>query len=230
MPYAPELAEGLVWPESVSDPALCLAATDVIQSDAPMLVARAHAVISGLDEPYEQARALYDYVRDEIAYDFTPQLTSRADWQATATLNRGRGFCQQKAVLLTTLLRAARIPAAIGFQHIKDHTLVGTRFEAVLPGGVIVCHGLSWVYLNGAWWAADATQDRRLCRAQGFRLGELRRGQHVRLPATTLSGAPHFTILEELGRFRDMPGIVSDLASSLTETWPALRALAQGQG
>ncbi len=164
-------------------------------------------------------------MRDAIAYDMTPLLPSRDCWRATRTIARGEGFCEQKACVLVALLRAAGVPAAMGFQHIRDHQLVGTRFEAPLHGGVIICHGFVWIHLDAAWWAADPTLDASLCAARGYRVVQLQRGAHSRLPRTTLDGQPHFEILNEFGPLRNLPATVTDLATSLMPLWESLRTL-----
>ena len=59
-------------------------------------------------------RLLFDHVRDEVAYEMAPRFDEgRDEWKASATLERGYGFCQQKAVALAALLRARGIPAGI---------------------------------------------------------------------------------------------------------------------
>ncbi len=219
------MAARLDWPPTVSDPATCLGPTDVIESTAPQVIALATRLTGDLSDPFLKARACFDHVRDEVAYNLTPLLPSRDCWQATATLDRGKGFCEQKAVVLTALLRASGVPAAMAFQHICDHQLLGTRFEKALPGGVIICHGLVRIHLDGAWWDADPTLDTRLCEHRGYRVTRLRRGQHARLPATTTSGEKHFDILAEFGPFQDLPHTVTDLAVGLMPMWEHLQTL-----
>lgn len=110
-------------------------------------------------------------------------------------------------------------------QHIRDHQLLGTRFEPLLPGGEIVGHGLCWLYLDGAWWAADATLDAALCAQRGYRLATLERSRHTRLWSSTLAGDRHFEILGEVGPFADLPVGLTDMAVSLGPLWRELRGV-----
>ena len=68
-------------------------------------------------------RLLFEYVRDEVAYEMAPRFDEgRDEWKASATLERGYGFCQQKAVALAALLRARGIPAGIVVQDLLRTT------------------------------------------------------------------------------------------------------------
>jgi len=202
-----------------ADPAACLGPTDVIESEQPAIRDLAQRLTAGLDSPPDKARALFDYVRDEIVYNFAPLLATRSDWRASATLARGDGFCQQKALLLAALARAVGIPSQIGFQHLKDYKLLETRYVSVLPDGVIPFHGLNALYLNGRWIWADATLDAGLSERRGYRLVEFRADEDMLLPATDLAGRPHFDFLAEFGPYPDLPVALSDAFASLHTLW-----------
>ena len=214
------LSSAIVLPPVERDPARHLAPTDVITSDQPAIIERARSLTAGLTDPFAITNALFVHVRDGVRYDVAPALDGRDAWRADATLARGHGFCEQKSVLLAALLRAAGVPCAIGFEHIRDHGLA--QFADLLPEAVIVFHGMNFVWLDDAWRAIDATLDVQLCKRRGYRLVELRRGEDARLPATDLAGRPHVEVLEELGPFVDFPGAVSDAAAQL-DVWDRLR-------
>lgn len=228
--FLESMYEPIILPPDGADPEACLAPTDVIESDHPDIVAQATALTAGLDSPFERAVALFTFVRDRVVYYFAPDLLSRDDWRASRTLARGNGFCQQKAVLLAALARAAGIPSAIGFQHLRDHKLLDTRYERVLPGGIIAYHGLTYFWLDGAWYIADATLDAALCRRRRYRLVELRPGEHARLPATDLDGRPHFDFLAEFGPYPNLPESVSEMLVRYRPVWLELRRLVEETG
>lgn len=183
----------------------------------------------------ERARALgtveraFAFVRDEIRYDFTPMLTSRDSWRASATLERKKGFCQQKAVLFCALARALGTPAAICFQHIRDHKLLDPRFAKVLPDGIIAFHGLAAVW-RGKWDRVDPSLDAGLCRIRGYRLVEWPATGEALLHATDLAGAPHFDFLGAKGPFADFPEGITSLGVELKSTWEALRDVVKKTG
>lgn len=212
------------------DPAACLQPGDVIDSAHPAIQAHAAQLTAACATPLAKAQALFDWVRDEVPYNFTPWLRDRDDWRASVGLLRRDGFCQQKAVLLAALLRAVGIPAALGFQHVRDHMLLDARFEAHLPSGLILFHGCTMVHLDGSWRVADATLDRRLCERRGYRLVTLAPHADSELPATDLHGGPHFDFLMRSGPYANLPASVSDLFLDLVTTWSDMQRLAERTG
>lgn len=208
-------------PDVEQGPDRCRSATDVIDSGHPAIAEKARALGT--------VAKLFAFVRDEIRYDFTPRLDARDSWRASTTLQRGKGFCQQKAVLFAALCRAAGTPAAICFQHIRDHKLLDTRFAAVLPNGIIAFHGLAAIWRDEKWVRVDPSLDSGLCKIRGYRRVELGAGESL-LPATDLVGHPHFDFLAALGPFADLPVAVTDLGVKIRPTWDALREVARKTG
>ncbi len=181
--------------------------------------------LSGSGTDAERAGRLFAFVRDVISYDLTPVLESREDWLASATLKRGSGFCQQKSVLLAALGRAAGIPTALCFQHLKDHKLLDTRYSKLLPGGIIAFHGLVAFWLDGRWVRVDPSLDLGLCLARGYRLVEFDLVHEALLPPLDLAGRPHFGFLGDMGPFADLPPPISTLLVQVRPLWVALRSI-----
>ena len=69
-------------------------------------------------ENKEKAIKLFYWVRDEIRYDPYTFSALKRDYKATKILERGKGWCVQKAILLTALGRAAGIPSRLHFADI----------------------------------------------------------------------------------------------------------------
>ncbi len=222
---------GLPRPEDLplgadpADPAACLGPTDVMDVDHPAIRAAVAELTAGLVAPEDRTRALFNFVRDQIVYNFGPALNSRADWLASATLARGNGFCQQKATLLATLLRAAGVPSQLAFQDIKDYKLLDSRFAPMVPDGIIRYHGLTAVYLNGRWLRIDPTLDAGLSQRRGYRLVEFRPGADALLPETDLQGLPHFDILAEIGPFPNLPVALTDAELRAAPYWQEWQSL-----
>lgn len=196
----------------------------MIDSEHPRIVELARK-IGGSGNESERAGRLFDRVRDLIAYDLTPVLEDRDSWRASATLSRGTGFCQQKSVLLAALGRAAGIPTALCFQHLKDHKLLDTRYAALLPGGIIAFHGLAAFWLEGRWVRVDPSLDLELCLKRNYKLVEFDRVHEALLPALDLAGRPHFDFLGDLGPFADLPESISTLLVQVRPLWVALRSI-----
>ena len=175
----------------------------MIEADAPAIRALADRV-AGDAEGTEAARLLFDWVRDEITYDMAPDVEAREDWKATATLERGRGFCQQKAVLLASLLRSRGIPAGIVLQDLLDHK-IPPHYVEFLGSQRLELHGLTCAFLDGRWVRLDATLPRSFVERKRYRLVEFDGTGDAVLAETDADGNPHFEILEELGTWPDLP-------------------------
>ena len=213
----PDYARAIALPAVVTDPASCLGSTDVIDTEHPTIAAWVARV-------GKQPRALFMTVRDQVEYDLAPSLTTRASWLASATLERKTGFCQQKAVALAAVLRYAGIPAAIDFQHIRDHKLIEPKFAKVLPGGIIAFHGRVRAFIDDAWIVLDPSLDMMMCAARGYRVS----GYGHPLPKTDTWGRPHFDELGTAGPFADLPKSVSDVALALGPMWKDLQTAKAG--
>lgn len=185
-------------------PEAALGASDLIDADAPLVRDTAERV-AGDAEGTEAARRLFEYVRDRIAYEMAPEFEGgRDEWRASATLGRGYGFCQQKAVALAALLRAKGIPAGIVVQDLHDHK-IPPHYVEFIGSQRLEVHGLTCAYLDGRWRRLDATLPRSLCEKKGYRVVEFDGDEHAVLPETDAAGEPHFDVLEELGTWPDMP-------------------------
>jgi transglutaminase-like putative cysteine protease len=186
------------------DPADALGATDVIEPDHPLVAGTAARVAEGATTREEIARRLFEWVRDEVAYDMAPDLPGREAWRASATLERGFGFCQQKAVVLASLLRARGIPAGIAFQDVHD-AKIPARYADHFGGRRLVLHGLTALNLDGVWLRVDATLPRVLCERKGYRLVDFASERDCLLPRTDIEGSPHFTLIGDFGIWPDLP-------------------------
>ena len=86
-----------------------------VESDAPEILALAEEITRGLSTPMEKARAMHDWVAQNVAYDVEKYLngTFEPDDGALKTLATRKGVCQDYAYLTAALLRAAGIKARI---------------------------------------------------------------------------------------------------------------------
>lgn len=215
---------------SYPDPREVTEATALIDADDPA-VRETAAQVAGKSEGTEAAKRLFAFVRDEIAYEMAPDLSPGRDaWKASVTLERGHGFCQQKAVLLAALLRARGIPAGIVMQDLHDHKIPPHYIEFI-GSQRLEMHGLACAFLDGRWLRLDATLPRTLCAKKGYRLVEFDGSGDAVLPETDEAGEPHFDVLAELGTWPDMPEAI--IERTLSFEWlhhPAYRRMAGRHG
>src|SRR5665811_1440394 len=68
-----------------------------------------------------KAIRLFEGVRDRIRYDPFNVGTTEDDYRASRIAGKPSNYCVPKAILLTAALRAAGIPAAVGFADVRNH-------------------------------------------------------------------------------------------------------------
>lgn len=185
-------------------PASSLRPSYCIDSDAKNIRETAAGLTARLEKPRDKARRLFEFVRDEIVYNFAPEVYERSHFKASHTLDLGNGFCMQKAALFAALCRASGIPARIGFQDIIDYKIVGPFLE-LMGTNELTYHGMNAIYLHGRWVQGDATLDRGLCERKGYRLVGFEGYRDALLPETDHAGKPHFVILRQYPFYNDTP-------------------------
>jgi len=104
---------GTVYPEWVMERYLSLPETIT-----PRTVALTQSIAAASDNPFDQARAIEQYLRTTIVYDETvEEPPDGADIVDYLLFERERGYCEYSASAMTVMLRSIGIPArvAVGF-------------------------------------------------------------------------------------------------------------------
>lgn len=98
-------------------PARWVGPSPFVESDDPAIIARAQAVVGDGADPLVSARRLVDWVHENMTQEPTVTVPS-----AREVLRTRRGDCNEHAVLLAALARAAGIPARVvaGVVHMDD--------------------------------------------------------------------------------------------------------------
>jgi transglutaminase-like putative cysteine protease len=125
-----------------------LAPTENIDSDHPKIMQKAAGLTKGGVSDVDKARALYEFVRDSYTKE------SVESYIASDVLDRGGLSCYQRSILLAALCRSAGIPARLHLQRvsIKDWRAQDGRLR-----DITFAHGLTGIYLHGAWNIYEAT-------------------------------------------------------------------------
>ncbi len=120
-----------------------LASTANCEVTNAQIQALAASITSGKTSSYAKAEAIFNWVRDNIAYSFYYNTRNGA----VGTLNARSGNCVDTSHLLIALTRAVGIPAR--YQH-------GTcKFTSGTYG-----HVWAQIWVNGVWYNADASSSR----------------------------------------------------------------------
>lgn len=139
-----------------------LAPGPFVESDDPEIVATATRIVDGVSEPTARARRILAWVHESMTQ--VPSLTLPS---AREVLRTRRGDCNEHAVLLVALARAAGIPARVvaGTVYLED----GFYYHA-------------WAELwLGRWVSADAVFDQMPADATHVKLLVGGPEEHVRL-------------------------------------------------
>jgi len=140
---------------------LYLKPTFVIDSDSALVKEKAAFLTEKFTSQREQAKVLFYFVRDEIKYIPYPPISIEG-YRASETLQRREGYCVQKAVLLTSLARAAGISSRLGFADIRNH-LAPKELMAMMGTNLFVYHGYSELWTNDNWVKATPAFDSEMC-------------------------------------------------------------------
>ena len=198
-----------------------LAPTRFIDSDAANIVELARRTVSAGRSDVENAVALYDAVRDDIAYTPYCDYQSMATFTASAVLERGAGFCVGKAAVLAAVARAAGIPARVGFADVRNH-LCTPRLRELVGGDVFYFHGFTELFLDGRWVKATPAFDRTLCEKFGVTaLAWDGRSDSLFQPFDR-HGRRHMEYVADRGSFVDVP--VETIVAVFHREYPRLMA------
>jgi transglutaminase-like putative cysteine protease len=147
-----------------------LSSTDYVDSDSPEIrefVARALRGTPAISDT-EKAIGLFDAVRDQIKYDPFHIGLAEEDYRASRIARKTSNFCVPKAILLTAALRAAGIPAAVGFADVKNH-LNSPKLAELMGTDLFIYHGYVALWLNGRMFKVTPAFNTELCERFGVR-------------------------------------------------------------
>jgi transglutaminase-like putative cysteine protease len=114
----------------------------------------------------KQVVNLYYAVRDDFKYDPFHVDLKENEMKASAVLNRGSGYCIEKAGLLAACARVIGVPSRIGMADVRNH--VGAeKLQELLRSDVFACHGFTELFLNGKWVKATPAFNKSLCEKLG---------------------------------------------------------------
>jgi len=133
-----------------------------VESDDPAIVARARAIVGAATTAHDKVRRVLDWVAKNVEQE--PSLTIPS---ARDVLRMRRGDCNEHAVLVAALLRAAGVPARI---------VAGLAYA----GDGFYFHAWNEVWLDG-WVSADAVFEQMPVDATHLKLLEGGPERHVGL-------------------------------------------------
>jgi transglutaminase-like putative cysteine protease len=195
------------------NPDVCLKPGVFIDSDSDVLREFVSRPAYSSGDPVQNAIALFEYVRDQVQYEFKLRLVEE-QYKASYMLGDGLGFCVRKSILLCGLLRAAGIPSALIFSDMRDESLP-PHVTKILGTNVMHHHGLTGVYLDGEWYKLDASLSPDVVSKRKYRPVVFDGRSDALQSDTTEVGASHITYVKFHGAHPDL--VYDDLMMGLAK-------------
>ena len=131
-----------------------------IQSYNKEIIDIANSITSGIDNDYDKAVAIHDWVCNNIYYDRDSYLSKsylQVDFSALGTLHSRRAVCEGYSNLTTALLRAAGVPAkkVTGFALGVSNDYWPENLDLKKDSN----HSWNEFWANGRWIIIDTTWD-----------------------------------------------------------------------
>ncbi|MFN8323040.1 MAG: transglutaminase family protein [Chitinophagales bacterium] len=180
-----------------------LRSTSFIDSNNPSVIAYAHAKTSADKTDRQKVVDLYLAVRDEILYDPYHLILIPEEISASLTLQRGRGYCIEKSLLLAALGRIHNIPSRLGFSIVQNH-LSTRKFVEMLRTDKFVFHGYNEFWVDGKWVKCTPAFNKSLCEKFGTNALYFD-GEHDSIFQEYNGGKKYMNYLHEYGTFDDFP-------------------------
>lgn len=181
-----------------------LKSTQTIQSNEQIIIRQAERLTENCVRPEEKAVRLFNFVRDDIQYNMYMTSVYIDDYKASRILELKKGYCVQKAVLLTALGRAVQIPSRLVFAKIKNHR-VPEHIIKKLGSNIFPRHGYNQLFLNGKWVNLAATFDRTTCKRNGLPMVEFDGVNDAILPEKDFNGNPYIEYIKKYKTCADLP-------------------------
>lgn len=175
-----------------------------IDCDHPLIVKQAQELTQGWVKDREKAIRLFYFVRDKCHYNMYDLSENPDDYRSSQIMKKGHGWCMPKAILLTSLCRAAGIPSRLILASIRNYKSPPEAWE-MMGSNVFFPHVYNHIYLNGDWIKAAPTFDYDICERIGVAPVEFDGITDAVLPEQDLSGGRYIEYLQDYGIFADIP-------------------------
>ncbi|PKL35597.1 MAG: transglutaminase [Spirochaetae bacterium HGW-Spirochaetae-1] len=181
-----------------------LKSTYYIESTDPAVTAFAQKSMGTEKDETARAVKLYYAVRDGFKYNPYMMRFEKQYYRASYVLEKGEGFCIQKAILLAAAARSAGIPSRLGFANVINH-LSTKNLRDILRTDLFVFHGYTELYINGRWVKATPAFNLSLCEKFGTCPLEFDGIHDSIFHPLDMKGQKHMEYVYDYGSFPDFP-------------------------
>lgn len=206
-----------------------LAPSRFVDSDAPAVRDLAARAIDPADalSVTEKAVRLFDFVRDRVRYDPFHISFDPDDYRASRIAQRESNYCVPKAILLTAMLRAAGIPAAVGFADVRNH-LNSPKLADLMQTDLFIYHGYVALWLDGRMFKVTPAFNTELCARFGVRQLIFDGRSDALFHEFDARNQRHMEYVNDRGWFADPP--IDRLLEDFRATYPKLWRASMGEG
>ena len=203
-----------------------LVPTAFVDSDSPEVRAFVARSLDGAQDLPPTARAirLFEAVRDRIRYDPFDVGTAEEDYRASRIAGKPSNYCVPKAILLTAALRAAGIPAAVGFADVRNH-LNSPKLAELMGTDLFIYHGYVALWLDGRLFKVTPAFNTELCERFGVRQLIFDGKSDALFHEFDTNSQRHMEYVSDRGWFADppIPQLLRDFRTTYPKLWQANR-------
>ena len=175
----------------------------------------------------QKAIRLFDAVRDQIKYDPFHISLAEEDYRASRIVGRPSNYCVPKAILLTAVLRAAGIPAAVGFADVRNH-LNSPKLADLMETDLFIYHGYVALWLDGRMFKVTPAFNTELCERFGVRQLIFDGKSDALFHEFDVRDHRHMEYVNDRGWFDDPP--IAQFLKDFRATYPKLVAINADRG
>lgn len=167
----------------------------------------------------DQAIRLFETVRDGTRYDpYTFALTADA-YRASRIAGAQAAFCVPKAILLAACLRAAGIPAAVGFADVRNH-LNTPKLRELMGTDLFIYHGYVQLWLDGRTYKVTPAFNMELCERFGVKPLVFDGKSDALFHEFNVNDQRHMEYVNDRGIYADAP--IEEFLRAFKQTYPKL--------
>jgi transglutaminase-like putative cysteine protease len=167
----------------------------------------------------DKAIRLFEAVRDRIKYNPFDIGTVEDDYRASRIAGKPSNYCVPKAILLTAALRAAGIPAAVGFADVRNH-LNSPKLADLMGTDLFIYHGYVALWLDGNLFKVTPAFNTELCERFGVRQLIFDGKSDALFHEFDTNSQRHMEYVRDRGWFADPP--IGQLLREFRVTYPKL--------
>jgi len=133
-------------------------------TDSPETIKKAGEIVSGIKEPIKKVEKVYDYVVDNLTYDYEKAKTVKSGYLPVLDeiLDYGKGICFDYAALMTAMLRSEGVPCklVVGYAGTVYHAWISVWTEETgWIDGVIYFDGKMWHRMDPTFASSGGKSD-----------------------------------------------------------------------